>query len=292
MVPGFVAPDVYASLHYRAWLVEACDAVRRLDPTLTHRRLAARLGYKSSGAVALLLSGTRRLSVEAARRVGVAFGLDREAVEHLVLLVRYEQATHPDQRAVLLDEMMSQREFARLWRDALWSHELYRHWTRVALRELVSLPQFVEDPAWIAANVVPTISVAEAAEALTALVAHGLLVRDPHGRLQPRDAIIATPLEIRSDLLKRHQHHMLTLAAHALNQQPAKVRDMRVMTVAISRAQADRIKQRLGEVHREILAIVAEDEPIEAVFQLNTQWFALSASGLDGATTGDLPTAP
>ena len=68
----------------------------------------------------------------------------------------------------------------------------------------------------------------------------------------------------------------MDLAKEALDTQPADQRDMRVITMGISRNQARQIKALLTDVQKQVLAIVSNDEPIEVVYQLNTQLFALT----------------
>jgi uncharacterized protein (TIGR02147 family) len=114
----------------------------------------------------------------------------------------------------------------------------------------------------------------------------GYLKRNPNGRLVPTQKIISTPSEVRSDVLKRHQKKMMKLASDALDTQPPATRDMRVATVAISQNQASQIKSLLTQLQKDVLAIVEEDEPIEVVYQLNTQWFALTNTRADDGKDG------
>lgn len=269
-------PDIFTYIAYRAWLSDAFEAMRNDDPSLTHRAFSKRCGYRSSGAISLITSGRRRLSMEAARRIAKALGLDTAERQHLEYMVAFERAEDFEARDALLRKMQAAQRFAQVWSDTLDAYAFYRDWYLPVVREIVSLDDFREDPAWIAERICGDVTPEQAAEALEQLLNMGYLKRNAQGRLTPTQPIISTPSELRSDVLKQHQRHMMQLASLALEHQPRSWRDMRVVTMAISQSQAQRIKARMTQLQKEILAIVEEDEPIEVVYQLNTQWFALT----------------
>ena len=273
---GHHIPDIFEHLDYRRWLLEAFEALQEQDPAVTHRSFSELCGYKSSGAIALITSGRRSLSKAAARRVAKALGLDAGRARHLTHLVAFEEADGFEERAKLLRKMQAAQRFAQAWGDTLDVYTFYSDWTLPVLREVVSLDDFVEDAEAIAARVHARMTPKQVRGGLERLVELGYLARGDDGRLRPAQKIISTPSELRSEVLKQHQREMMRLASEALDTQARDVRDMRVTTVAISRRQADRIKALLTELQKEVLAVVEEDDPIEAVYQLNTQWFALT----------------
>jgi uncharacterized protein (TIGR02147 family) len=269
-------PDVFRVLDYRAWLREAVDANFADDPALSLRALSARCGFRSTGGLSLVLSARRNLTPDTARRVGAGLGLTVREQEHLALLVAWDRADDPVERSELFARLRAARSFAEVFEGSLHTYDFYRSWWLPILRELVALDDFEENADWIAERVWPRIAPAEITRGIRRLEELGFLVRDDAGRLRQHQPIVATEHEVVSDALVQHQRDMMSLAADALLVQPAELRDMRVMTMAISASQAERIKARLEAVHREILGIVSDDEPIEVVYQLNTQFFALS----------------
>ncbi|MEL6181806.1 MAG: TIGR02147 family protein, partial [Myxococcota bacterium] len=232
--------------------------------------------------------GKRHLSTASAARVAKALGLDTGRARHLKHLVAFEQASDFEERAKLLAKMKAAQRFTQVWGEALDVYTFYADWTLPVLREVVSLDDFVEDAESIAERIHARLTPRQAQEGLDRLLALGYLERGSDGRLRPVHKIISTPSELRSDVLKQHQREMMRLASDALDSQERHVRDMRVVTVAISQRQANRIKALLTELQKEVLAIVEEDEPIEVVYQLNTQWFALTEPPPHDATASDL----
>jgi uncharacterized protein (TIGR02147 family) len=269
-------PDIYRYKSYAKWLGDAFEAVQGQDASMTHRKFSELCGYKSSGAISLISSGRRRLSVEGARRIAGALRLNAGKSQHLEYMVQFEQADDFEARAGWLRKMRAAKHFAETWEDTLKAYDVYAHWYLPVLLEVVSLPDFQEDPAWVVARIHQKITPQQVREGLAQLQRLGFLGRDDQGLLRRAEMIISTPAEVSSDVLKQHQREMMKLAADALDTQERERRDMRVSTVAISRNQAARIKARLTQLQKELAQIVAEDEPIEGVYQLNTQLFELT----------------
>jgi uncharacterized protein (TIGR02147 family) len=285
---AYQLPDIFSYLSYAEWLSAAFVALQAQDSAITHRSFSQACGYRSSGAMALVMGGRRRLSSDGAQRIADALRLTNAEREHLLLMIGFEQAEDFEVRASLLEKMSAARRFSERWSGTLHAYRFYSHWSLPVLRELVALPDFQEDPAWVQRRVHGKLSRKEIREALDLLEQDGYLERGEDGRLRQTRAIIATTSELQSDVLKQHQREMMTLAGEALDSQPRERRDMRVMTVAISHNQAAKIKARLTLLQKELLAIVEEDEPIEEVYQLNVQWFALTDSvGLSAPEEGE-----
>ncbi len=278
-------PNIFRFLSYPEWLTAAFEARREAEPSMTHRVFSEKCGYRSSGAIALIMGGKRRLSEKGARRIAKALSLTPGERDHLVLMVAFERASSYAQRERLLKKMTAAKQFEDEWEGSLVAMDYYRHWYLPVVREIVSLDDFVEDPAWISEKIHFKLTKHQVSLALEELLKLGYLERDSEGRLRPTQAIIATPAEVRSEALKQHQREMMRLASSALDSQAPDRRDMRVTTMAISVAQAARVKALLTQLQKDVLAVVQEDEPIEVAYQLNTQWFALSEPPGDASGT-------
>ena len=268
--------DIYRFLDYRSWLRAEYEERKAQDERFSHRKFSSLCGYKSSGALALIMSGRRNLTRDAAERVSLAFDLDPGERAHLVRMLDYEDAEDFGARAAVLGRMKAARKFAEHWQGTIDAYAYYEDPLVPVVRELVSLDDFREDGDWMAARVHGGAAPSACTEALARLIELGHLDRDDEGRLRHAHRIVATPAEVRSDTLKAYQRNMMERASAALDSQERERRDMRVSTMAISEGQAARIKALMEQVHKEVMAIVEEDEPIEAVYQLNTQFFSLT----------------
>ncbi|MFT4705342.1 MAG: hypothetical protein ACI81R_003050 [Bradymonadia bacterium] len=279
--------DIYRYLDYPSWLRDEYDARRTEEPGFTHRSFSQLCGYRSSGALALIMSGRRNLSRSAAQRVSDLFELEDGERAHLFRMLDYEQAADFAARAAVVTRMRASKRFAEHWRGTIDAYEFYGDpWVPV-VREFVSLDTFTEDPQALAALAYADVTPEQCAIALEKLESIGQLERDADGRLRHTQRVVATPAEVRSDALKTFQRMMMRLAADALDEQAPEQRDMRVTTMAISHDQSRRIKALVTQMHKEVLDIVSEDEPIEVLYQLNTQLFALTRPSLPAAELPD-----
>ena len=281
--------DIFRFVDYPSWLRAEYEGRKTAKAGFTHRAFSAICGYKSSGALALIMSGRRNLSRTAAQRVAEAFSLNAGERAHLMRMLDLEGAEDFAARAAVLDRMRASKQFVEHYRGTIDAYAYYVDpWAPVVM-ELVALDDFVEDPAWIAERLHAGVDAATVADALRRLEETGQLRRDESGQLMHGQRVVATaeevPAEVRSEALKRFQRQMMALAGDALDSQERERRDMRVTTMAISRDQAARLKAVMTQLHREVLAIVSEDEPIEVVYQLNTQLFALT--DLPASIAGD-----
>ncbi len=268
--------DIFRHLDVSTWLGAEFDARSESDASLTQRRFSELCGYKSSGALSLIVSGRRRISRAAGDRISKALGLEPAEKSHLRRMIDFSLTEDFEERAALLRKMSATQRFANEWKGTVDAAAFYRTWTLPVLRELTSLPDFREDPEWLSERLHHEIRPQDAAAALAELKQLGYLQRDPDGRLRATNPIVATPAELKSDALKHHQREMMSLAGDALDSQTRERRDMRVMTVAISENQASKLKAMLTQFHMEVLDMISEDEPIEVVYQMNTQLFALT----------------
>jgi uncharacterized protein (TIGR02147 family) len=154
-----------------------------------------------------------------------------------------------------------------------------------AIRELVSLTSFREDPAWIAAALEPAISERQANAALETLLRLGLLVRDGHGRLRQAQASVTTGPGPLGHHVFAYHHAMIDLGKRALDELPREERDISSLTLSIGERTLPLLKQRLFELRQELLQLAELEAAPARVVQLNLQLFPLSRAGVAAPTT-------
>jgi uncharacterized protein (TIGR02147 family) len=136
----------------------------------------------------------------------------------------------------------------------------------------------VEDPAWIASVLEPTVTEKQAAEALATLCKLGLLTRDARGKLQQTQALLTTgPGPLGHHIFVYH-HAMLDLAKRALDHLPRDQRDISSVTLSVSAAALPALKERLRQFRQELLQLAELEATPERVVQLNLQLFPLTKS--------------
>lgn len=267
---------IFEYLDYRQYLRDFYAGQKALRKSFSHRAFSRRAGLRSSNYLSLIMKGQRDLSSEMAPRFAKACGLVRREADFFCDLVAYGQAQSTAERHRAYERLARFRKFRDAHRLVGEQTAYHQHWYMPALRELVTLASFREEPKWIAAALEPKISEREASEALAILIKLGLLVRDESGRLRQAQAIVTTgPGPLGHQIFAYHQG-MIALAQRALDQLPREERDISSVTLCVAEATLPLVKRKLEELRQELLQLAEAETAPERVVQLNLQFFPLS----------------
>lgn len=273
---------MYDFLDYRAYLRAYYEAAKRTQRSFSFRSFSRLAGLRSPNFLKLVIEGERNLGADSVPRFCTALGLEGPEAEFFSDLVAFNQAASLADKNRAFERISASRRFraARRIDGDLFAY--LSHWYNPAIRELAGRADFCEDPRWIASQLRPRISPAEAAEALRLLLSLGLLVRDPSsGRVLRGEPTLTTEHEVRSLGAAAFHRQMIERAGEALDSVPAALRDLAALTVCISPATAAKVKERIHQL-REALAELCDSDPAgTVVYQLNVQWFPLSATEED-----------
>ena len=267
---------------YRAYLRAMVAHLKVYGRGFSYRAFAKRAGYASPSALHDVVEGRAELSVSAINKYVKGLSLSKreaEAFEALVLLNR--ASTDKDRN----------RYYERLRRNAnpangraqieKAQYEVYKHWYALPIREMLSLPDFQEDPEWIAGRIFPPIKPAEARKALKLLVEVGLARRDDEGRLRPADKKLVTSPNVASLAVRNFHRAMLEQTAQTLDGLPREERNVTSLTFSFPKEYYEEFCERIWDFERQLAdrieALSRETEGgATDVFQLNVQLFPLT----------------
>lgn len=272
-------PDVFDYTDFRRFLGDAYASWKRADRKHSYRFFAKRAGVRSPVHLKLVIEGKRNLGSDTARGFARAFGLGSAESRFFVNLVQFNQARSDADREHYYRELSRVPRFRAVRKVERIQYQYWSRWYCVAVRELVARGDFVEDPAWIAAQVRPSITDKEAAEALEILLELGLVERDPGGALRQSDALLTTAHEIHSLAVRRFHREMLKLGAESLERTERSEREVGGVTLRLTRDQVTELKARLFEIGAEVLQHDGAGEGPEAVYQFSFQLFPLTEFG-------------
>lgn len=269
-------PDPHAYLSYRAFLGDWFQARKAADPRFSHRLFARKAGVHSPSFLKEVIDGKRGLTSAALDGVLRALGLDREQAAFFRALVQLEQAETDADRNAAWDLISASRRFreARRQDDATVRYLSQGHYP--AIRELALRADFRPDPAWIASELLPKISAAQARQALDTLLDIGLLVQKGDA-VRPAEVSVATPHEVAG--LAAHNYHrdMLSRAAESIEAVAPADRHLLGVTVAIPRSLIPALKAELDAVQERLLDLCDRHAAdAEQVYQISLQLFPLS----------------
>jgi len=272
------APDLFQYLDYRRYLADWFRARKAANPRFSHRAFVRRIGQRSPSTLRDVIEGRRNLTPQTTEAFCDAMGLNAEERDFFTALVHLDQATGQDERNRAWNRIAATRRFNEARRLEGDGFRYLSHWYYPAIRELAGRDDFDADPAWIAARLRPSITVAQARTALKELLELGLLVEQEDGTVAQRDSSVVTPHEVAG--LAAHNYHagMLALAGEAIERFRPFERHFCGVTVSIPEEMIPRLKRELNAFQERLLDLCGGvDEPVERVVQINLNFFPLSS---------------
>jgi len=271
--------NVFEFLDYRAFLRAHYSAEKARRPAFSHRFFSRLAGLKSPNFLKLVMDGERNLGPETVPKFVHAIGLTGEAASFFADLVTFNQADTVAEKNRAFERISASRRFRSAKRIDGDLFTYLSHWYYPAIRELAARPDFQENAKWIAAHLRPKIPASDAQAALNLLLSLGLLVRDEAtGKVVRGEPTLTTDHQtVRSLAVTNFHRQMLERASASIESIKPQHRDLAALTVCVSPDTAAIVKDRIHRFREEITQICDADTKGTVVYQLNVQWFPLSA---------------
>ena len=265
---------IYEYLDYREYLKDYLE-VRR-SKGLSIRSISMKAGFKSPNYFRLLIDRERNLSPASLAKLMDLFkfkGAEREFFENLVFM---NQAKTTEQKDYYFERLNASKKYIALKHLEHDQYEYFSKWYYAAIRELVLLPDFINDPEWIAAKLVPNIPIRAAKEAMDLLFRLGLVARGDDGKIEQVDRHIGTPQEIAAMAAWKFHREMMDRSVNSLDICRPNDRELSALTVGISHKQYVKMRRKIREFRKKLHADLDEEGLADSVYQLNIQFFPLS----------------
>ena len=266
---------VYDYLDYRDFLKDRYTSLKRIDKKYSQRFFMQKLGIRSTGFFAEVLSGKRNLNHRNVLQFAEILKLDHDESEYFENLVNLNQARSIQEKDHWLVRMMecSKVNPKILNRDV---YEYFSKWYVAAIRELLFFYKQPVDPGEIANRLCPPISSDEAEKAIELLVRLELIEKLPDGSYKQKDTIISTGTLLHSIEIANYQLQNIELAKKALDTVAMAKRDISTLTMSISPDAFNEIKEILKKAKQDIIKVTQRDSGEDRVYQLNMQFFPLT----------------
>lgn len=261
---------------YRSFLRDYLQEERKRRPGFSQRSFALKLGWKSTGAMSLILSGSRNMGEAPLQALPAALGLAGRPASFLIALVRHNQADDLEGREKTLQELKRLRKSGRFARTSSKQFPYWEEWHHVVVRELAVHLPWNGDYAKLGAAVVPAISAEKARRSVERLCSIGLLQKRPDGGYEQSDPVVSAE-GAPGALLREFKREMVLRGLVAMDDLPPARRHFSTSTISMSRESFKRMCKRIDELRAEFLESASEEEP-EIVFQANFQIFPISHS--------------
>lgn len=266
---------VYEYLDYRRFLADYYAHYKLHEYGFSYRTFARRAGCRSTNYPHLVINGRRNLTSAMAVRFAEACGLVREQAAYFSDLVAFTQAKSQDEREHYYERLTRHAPFRRVHKVTLAQSKYFSKWYIPATRELAARADFRAEASWIAAKLEPSITVAEAREALETLTQLELLSVDEHGCATRNEPLVSSGGPLGHHLVAFHQA-MLQRASEAIELIPRDEREVSSLTLCVSKQRLLELKQQVREFRQQLLHTAEREDTPECVVQINFQLFPLS----------------
>ncbi len=273
---NYSKPKILEYGNYRLFLKAFYEAKKAAQPGFSHRVFSRMAGFGSPNFIHLVIEGKRNLSEDSIEKCLQALKLGVEEARHFRNLVLLNQAGNAEERRHYAKQIIQSRAFRKLHPITQAQFEYHSEWHRVAIRELVALDSFREDPDWIAQALVPSITPAEARKAIDLLQTLKMIERDANGRLRQAQSVVSAGDEVAMASVTRFHQQMIKKGAESIELFAQAEREISSVTIGLSKKGALQIKTLIQAFRRELLAIAENDQGLDRIYQANFQFFPLS----------------
>jgi uncharacterized protein (TIGR02147 family) len=269
-------PNLFEYDNYRKFLVDFYEAQKAQDKKFSFRYFARIAGFSSHNFLRQVMRGESNLSPDSIEKMATALKFNPEKAHFFKNLVLLNQATTSEQRHLYAKEILRSQTYKRIHPLGESQYQFFAHWYVSAVRELVALAGFKENPQWIAERVTPPIKPQEAKRAIEDLLNLGLLKRDQKGKLIQSDALLSTPAEVSSAFVANWHKQYMARAVESIDTFPREKRDISAVSFGFSKKNIKVIKEMIANFRREILEVASQQENKDILMQFNMQIFPLA----------------
>ena len=239
---------------------------------------AKQLGLRSSSTLIMILNGQRNPGPQLTEKLCRYFRLNQQAAAYFHDLIRLAKVRTDVQLGLGVLKQLEQRHPGRGFRllDQDTFHAI-SNWYCYAIRELVNVKDFREDPEWISRQLQFPVSCEKVEEALNTMLRLGLLERNARGRLVTSAQHLDTKSDAGDEGLKRYHEQLLGNAAESLRTVPSLEREVSGGCFAIREKDVKRAKELIRSFQIELCNEI-EQKNSDRVYQIEVAFFPLSKS--------------
>lgn len=191
--------------------------------------------------------------------------VERGYIKDLVLAEFSRNSKVRESAKIRVDEMRKAESLRRLREDQF---RVISDWYHSAILELVHLPDFNEEPEWIAQRLgIPAVT---ASKALFRLHNLGLLSRQADGKWIAKPEAYSAFSEMPSAAIRKFHHQILNMHSDSLREDPMHDRQFLSMILSIPRSRLEEFKTEMNKFATQFWQKI-ENEPKDDLYSLSLQ---------------------
>lgn len=270
-------PSIFTYLDYRQFLNDMFSVLKKHRSSFSYRRFAHMADSSSPNFLQLIR--VRKLNISNSQLTSLAKNLQLSKSEeaYFETLVAFDHAKTHEEKDKYFLRILSTREYHSVKKVEKKQYEYFSHWYNPVIRELLTHPDYPNDPAWIADTIVPSVTITKVKKSINLLVSLDLIdyCKDSEKWIQ-KDTTISTPSEVLSLAVVNYHKEMIKLGRESITRFKSNDRDIRAITMGVSQKGYTIIKKRMELFWEELLAFSDTEKCTDKVIQINMQLFPMS----------------
>ncbi len=265
--------NVFNYTNHREFLQAFYDVNKKEKKQFSYRWFNSRVGLASPSHLKDIITGRSNVGHKTLTKLVKGLGLKKKESEFFEHVVYFNQAKTLEEKNEYLEKIRLLRSPnpARIVNE--FEQSLFGHWVWVALREMVLLDDFKEDPDQISKRFYEKVSSKQIETAISKLIKLGFLKRK-NGKLVQSERHIVSSDEVRSLIMQSFHKQMLERAIQAIDL-PVSQRELAGLTIALSQDEFEDLKEKIKEFRKTTISKLKKPRK---VYQLNIQLFPLVKS--------------
>jgi uncharacterized protein (TIGR02147 family) len=270
-VKSIVKPKIEDYECYRKFLSDYYYFNKGQFSGFTFRRFSQLSGFKSPNFIQLVIKGERNLTHDSAKKIGK--GLKLSNGEQIIFDSLVKEAHAKNNKEAQEARASRLRGLRRIFTKKIKSDKIkiLNKWYYMAVREVVSLHDFVLDAEFVSECLLGLITTDQARESLDLLISEGYIKQDESGRWVQSDIVLdAESDNIKTELIRKFHEDTLKFWSHALASLSPNLRNTSCLTMSVSRETAALIKEKMRDFEDEIIGLVGQENKAEIIIQMGT----------------------
>ncbi len=268
--------SVYGYTDYRAYLRAFYNHKKQSVRGYSYRAFSKAAGFTSPNFLKLVIEGKRNIGNDALGKFVKALHLNNQMGEYFTALVNMNQSKTDAEKEQWFLEIQKLTPHAKKRQLHVEEHQYLSHWLYPAIREMIALDDFSDDPYWIARRLNGNANVGEIAAAMKFLVEEGYIRKGVDGSYSANDNIVITSDEVKNLAIRNYHRQMMEQAKVSLESIAMSEREFAALTFTLPEKSMAELKSRLKAFRQDIhdwAMQAAAANGHDAVVQLNFQMY-------------------
>ncbi len=268
--------SIFGYTDYRKYLGDYYSFRKNGVRGYSYRNFSKAAGFSSPNFLKLVVEGQRNLGAEAVEKCIKALHLNRGMAEYFRILVRLNQSIDDQEKHTLINQLIRLTPQAKrrdLQGEAL---QYLSHWIYPVLREMIQMPDFHDDPYWIARRLHGKVSTQDISQAMKFLMTEGFIEKRDDGTYVAKENLVFSSDEVRSLAVRNYHRQMLEQANDALTTLSIQEREFGALTLVLPSEAMTELKERIKTFRRDLhlwAMQAAAHSAGDQVIQVNMQMY-------------------